>query len=355
MKDVLNYLVLDAKEESYELIKQNLKLNHSDKIYQTADVSDLQKKIKNTNCNIIISDLSSGKGTDLQLFRDIRNRNKFLPFIFLNYEKDPVLESKLADLEAYIVPKHQAEGLSYAVEFVNTFFRNKRMLSQLKNERSFLEKERLSMVSEIDHRVKNNLAVISGMMQLHTQQISDPELQKKLNVHVERIKTISEVHEELYRKGSYSGIKIAEHMLEFISRVMDSVNTAAKIDINTKVEPVLLQISQAIPFFLILNEIITNILKHSFDDNITGRIEIIISENDEELSCSIIDDGNLWPDDPKIYEKKGIGLLLVNIQVQQLNGSHDFFSNPYGNIYSLKFPVKTITGGKFFRGDNIST
>ncbi|MEX0906158.1 MAG: histidine kinase dimerization/phosphoacceptor domain -containing protein [Balneolaceae bacterium] len=349
MKDVLNYLVLDAKKENFELIKQNLQLKDNDKIFQAVDTADLLKKIKKTECNIIISDLSTVEATDLELFRELKEAYSLLPYIFLNYSHNPSLNRNLDGLEAYIIPKHQLEGLSHAVEFIKTFSRNKQMVSSLKKERDYLKKERLSMEAEIDHRVKNNLAAISGMMQLQTYQVEDPELKEKLNVHVDRIKTMSEIHEGLYRSGSFSKINIAKHVLKFISRVVDSVETTAKIDLDTKIEPVNLQISQAVPFFLILNEIITNILKHSFTGRITGRIEIIISEDEEQLSCSIIDNGNMGPDTLKDFEKKGIGLLLAKIQAQQLDGSQDFFSNPYGNIYSLKFPIKKIQIVSFFK------
>ncbi len=215
--------------------------------------------------------------------------------------------------------------------------------TEIKLEQAVQEKSIL--LSELHHRVKNNLAIISGIMQLQAFDENDDELKTKLFSSVGRVKTLATMHELLYESTSFS-------MLEFgknISKIVDSISEMfekedAKVQVEYDLEPIILNINQAHPCALILNEVITNAYKKSFtltDKDPTLSIKLITYG--KKVMIELKDNIGSLPDGYTVA-KQPLSLQLIKTLVRQLNGTYNYLSDDYGTLFSLIFDKEHIKG-----------
>lgn len=207
---------------------------------------------------------------------------------------------------------------------------------------SLAEKE--TLLAEIHHRVKNNLAVISGMMQLQAFESDNTDLQDKLFDSVSRIKTMATVHELLYHTNSFSDIDFSqtlEYLIRSVSSTLQS-NGSIKVDINS--EPVKLNINQAIPVSLIVNEVITNAYKHAFNGQNSGKIVINFKNNNQGMLLEIIDNGVGLPNDFDKLDLSSMGLKLINVLSEQIDADYNFERLNKGTKFMINFEKSDIRG-----------
>jgi len=207
---------------------------------------------------------------------------------------------------------------------------------QLKN--SLAEKEVL--LSEIHHRVKNNLAIVSGMMQLQAFDEENKDVERKLMDSVLRIRTMASIHELLYQSDSFSKVnfnKMIEKISEDISSTMESDK---EVEIKLNQEDVELNINQAIPCALMINEVLTNAYKHAFTGRKKGVIDIQIEISEDRIDLMVKDDGVGL----KESEESTLGMHLIKILTQQLNGEYSYKGVSGGTTFSLNFTKKDIKG-----------
>ncbi|MDZ7719070.1 MAG: PAS domain S-box protein [Balneolaceae bacterium] len=207
---------------------------------------------------------------------------------------------------------------------------------------SLAEKEML--LSEIHHRVKNNLAVISGMMQLQAFESTNPELQEKLFDSVFRIKTMATVHELLYQTNSFSNIDFTKALTSLAKNVSDTLESDSNVEMKINSMPIRLNINQAIPVSLIVNEVITNAYKHAFDKQKTGLIEIDLQEKDDQVELHISDNGVGLPEHFDKNDLSSMGLKLINVLSEQVGASFDYNGLERGTQFSIFFEKAEIKG-----------
>ncbi|MTI88220.1 MAG: PAS domain S-box protein [Balneolaceae bacterium] len=199
-------------------------------------------------------------------------------------------------------------------------------------------KEKETLLLEIHHRVKNNLAVVSGMMQLQAFEEEDPSLQKKLYDSMSRIQTMSSIHELLYKSHSFSRLLLGNNIKKLISSIIQSFQTNLDIEVNYKLDNTELNINQAVPLSLIINEVITNILKHAYDQNDCGIVEVMITENNGRVDLSIIDDGKGLPNSFNNMESvSSLGMSLIKALSDQLDASIDYYSKNGHTNFKMSF------------------
>lgn len=206
-------------------------------------------------------------------------------------------------------------------------------------------KEKETLLAEIHHRVKNNLAIVSGMMQLQSYQNDDLELQAKLMDSVSRIQTMASIHEHLYQANSFSHINFAENLHSLINNIIVTFQSDLQLDLDFNCSPVTLNINQAVPCSLIVNEVVTNILKHAFKGRKNGSIQVKLVVDIDQLKLTIKDNGVGLPKDFSPDSESSLGLLLINILTEQLGGESNYSSSDEGTSFQLIFEVKPdITG-----------
>lgn len=205
-----------------------------------------------------------------------------------------------------------------------------------KLEESLAEKE--TMLKEIHHRVKNNLAVVSGMMHLQAFKETDERVQQKLFDSTGRIKTMATIHELLYKSASFTNLSISENIERLIDNITDTYHISIDLDVSYEMDPVKLNINDAIPCSLIVNEVVTNVLKHAFDDGDSGTLDVLLSEDSDTVTLRIRDNGKGLPDD---FEKEGdgssLGMELIRTLTSQLEGEYSYTSLNQGVEFKLVF------------------
>ena len=204
--------------------------------------------------------------------------------------------------------------------------------------RSLKEKE--TLLSEIHHRVKNNLAIISGLLQMQAFNTEDEQLLEKLYESQSRIQSIAMVHEKLYESDSFSDIAIDQYIDDLLNVIMSSITDHDKrIKVEKEVEAISLNVSQAIPCGLLLNELITNSYKHAFPDRDEGLIRITLVVDNGNVELKVQDNGVGLPEDFDIESQSTLGITLIKTLVQQLEGKLEVASEG-GAVFSLKFELE---------------
>ncbi len=200
-------------------------------------------------------------------------------------------------------------------------------------------KEKETMLAEIHHRVKNNLAIISGLLQMQAFNTEDEQLLGKVQESQSRIQSIAMVHEKLYESESFSEISIDQYIDDLLEIILDSISSTEKsISIEKEMEPLSMNMRQAIPCGLLLNELITNSFKHGFPDRQEGDIAISLHQKDRQVVLSVQDNGVGLPDDFDIKNQSSLGMTLINTLVKQLGGTLEITSDN-GAIFTVTFEI----------------
>jgi two-component sensor histidine kinase len=193
-----------------------------------------------------------------------------------------------------------------------------------------------TLLQEIHHRVKNNLAVVAGMLQLQWLQEDDPEVIKSLQESTNRIKTVAGVHQQLYQSGNMENVALGDNIESLASDLISTMETSTKIELESNCDTVYLDITQTLPCSLIANEVVTNAIKHAFEGRETGRIHFQLNKNDDVIRLRISDNGVGLPDD--FEDRQGsLGMNLIETLSNQLDGEYHFSSTDQGTTFTLAF------------------
>jgi PAS domain S-box-containing protein len=184
--------------------------------------------------------------------------------------------------------------------------------------RSLKEKEVL--LAEIHHRVKNNLAVISGLLEMQVWNLPDddksigPLKESQLRIH-----SIALVHELLYQSETLSEIELDQYIYKLLRAIQQTHKNKDKmIEVVTDLEPVKLTIHKAIPASLLLNELVVNSYKHAFNGLVDGQIEVILKQTNGQIELVVQDNGVGLPDDFDPLKQPSLGMTLIKTLVQQI-------------------------------------
>ncbi|BAQ66639.1 PAS domain S-box protein [Geminocystis sp. NIES-3709] len=202
--------------------------------------------------------------------------------------------------------------------------RNITQLKQIEQqiEKSLREKEVL--LKEIHHRVKNNLQVINSLLNLQSRSIQDSSIRLRFKESQTRIQSMALIHEHLYQSNNLSEINLSKYIKELINVLFSSYQVSnSTIEVKIKIEQnFFLDIDSALPCGLIINELISNVLKYAFDDNQKGKLFIGLSSDDQEnLILTIADNGKGLPPELDWEKTTTLGLRLVKNLTNQLRGN----------------------------------
>ena len=191
--------------------------------------------------------------------------------------------------------------------------------AQKKLVESLNEKEIL--LKEVHHRVKNNLQIISSILNLQGSYVDDdPRMLELLRESQDRIRSMSFIHESLYQTKNFSHVDLANYIDGLTRNLMMSYSLSGKIELDKDLEHVELGLDQAIPCGLILNELISNTLKHAYPIDGAGRIHITLRQQNGQVEISIGDDGKGLPEGFDDERDANLGLQLVHTLIDQLDG-----------------------------------
>jgi PAS domain S-box-containing protein len=200
-------------------------------------------------------------------------------------------------------------------------------------------KEKEVLLKEIHHRVKNNLQVISSLLSLQARHLPDPEARRIFVESQNRVQAIALVHEKLYQSRDLSRIPFDEYVQTLVSNLCHSLDGAER-EISPSVDAggITLAVDVAIPCGLIVNELVTNSLKHAFPNRRGGCIQILLRRSgSDRLELIVQDDGVGLPSSLDPRQTPSLGLDLVFTFAEQLGATVDVRRHP-GTAYSFVFP-----------------
>lgn len=221
---------------------------------------------------------------------------------------------------------------------------NKLLVHQRELQSSLSEKE--TLLAEIHHRVKNNLAVVSGMLQIQSYKETDDQFRKKLMDSTLRIKSMANIHEQLYQSKSFSNMNFDIGLKNLVKTIIETLDIDSEIQTEFDLDPVTLNINQAIPCSLIVNEVITNSIKHAFKPGEKGLISMVLKKRDHSIYLKITDDGTGLPKDMTKDDENSLGMELIMTLALQLEGIHNYKSRDTepGTIFEIEFEISDSPG-----------
>jgi two-component sensor histidine kinase len=203
---------------------------------------------------------------------------------------------------------------------------------------SLAEKE--VMLKEIHHRVKNNLQVISSLLKLQTEHTRDAQVVESLKTSRDRIKSIALIHEKLYQSKDLARVDFAKYIKDLMYSLFRSYGVSSQdIKLRIDIGDVYLDIEQAIPCALIINELVTNCLEHAFPNASKGEIHLeFVSVPKGGFRLMVSDNGIGLPEGFDPVTAETLGLELVETLVAQLKGKIEFNSRD-GATFNITFPM----------------
>jgi two-component sensor histidine kinase/HAMP domain-containing protein len=212
-----------------------------------------------------------------------------------------------------------------------------RKKAEVEISKSLHEKEVL--LKEIHHRVKNNLQIVSSLFFFQSKQVTDPSMIEMFRDGQNRVKSMALIHEKLYQSGDLANIDFKEYIKKLTTFLFQSYGVnQTKIKLKNNVQKVDLGVDTAVPCGLIVNELISNSLKHGFTDRTEGEIRIDMGyDENNKLLLKISDNGKGIPKSFNIQNSESLGLRLVYNLTNQLNGTVDFYNNN-GTMVKIIFP-----------------
>lgn len=215
-------------------------------------------------------------------------------------------------------------------------------ITERKNAESQIQKnlkEKEVMLREIHHRVKNNMNIITSLLNLQAMQIPENVIAADIfRESINRIQSMAMIHERLYRSQDFSSIFMRDYIQKLVFDLQHLYDTFGNIKVVFDIKDISLDINSAIPMGLILNELVTNAFKHAFPDRVNGALEIIFTSVDKDhYSLFVRDDGIGLPEHIDISTTKSLGLQLIHILSLQLNGSLTI-TRENGTTFNVCFP-----------------
>lgn len=181
--------------------------------------------------------------------------------------------------------------------------------------------EKEILLKEVHHRVKNNLQVISSILNLQSSYVEDEKTLEIINESQNRIRSMSYIHESLYQTKDFSSIDFHDYITNLIQNLVHSYQIyTSETKLNLKVDRVQLVLDQAIPCGLILNELVSNSMKYAYPEGKEGEIQVEIKEEGGKVKIRVEDFGVGLPEGFKIEDSDSLGLGLVDTLVDQIDG-----------------------------------
>mgnify|MGYP002345197077 CR=1 FL=1 len=212
---------------------------------------------------------------------------------------------------------------------------NRRMESEI---RQSLEEKNV-LLKEVHHRVKNNMQVISSILSLQERHLNDPRDVELFRECRQRIRSMALVHEQLYRSENFSGIEMKAFLSALAREITQaSPRQASGLALKLEISEMWLGIDAAIPCSLIVNELLSNALKHAFAETEHPELLVSLSQEEGEASLVIRDNGRGLPEDFETSPRETLGWRLVQALTRQIGGKVEVASNG-GACFIVRFPV----------------
>jgi len=254
-----------------------------------------------------------------------------------------LLESQAREEQIQLREAHRQRNITLAgITFVLIAavwgYRSYHTLRRVVREKDQLLTDKDLLLKEIHHRVKNNLQLIVSLLDSQSMYLNNTAAQAALQDTQNRIKTISLLHQKLYRLNMVTSVNMSAYILEIISYLNETFGTGDRqIAFTYSIAPLTLDVSEALPIGVILNEAVTNSIKYAFPGHRKGEINVSLSETETGGVCLRIKDNGIgFPENFSYDKQESMGLVLIKGLSQQLNGKLSIESTD-GVLVTLRF------------------
>jgi two-component sensor histidine kinase/CheY-like chemotaxis protein len=386
MKKELKILILEDVAFDAELIEYELRRERVKFLSKRVETKEnFIKELKELKPDLILADHSLPKFDGLSALKIANEKCPYIPFLFVSgkigeefavnalkegatdyifknnlsklvpaiqralkecNEKIERLKAQKALRKAHFELEQQVLERTEALSRTNEDLRaemDERERIETKLKKSLEEKEIL--LKEIHHRVKNNLQIISSLLNLQSRYINDEEMLDMYKESQNRVKSMAIIHEKLYQSEDLARIDFGDYVKSLVIDLFNSYGvdkSFTNLDIN--IDDVLLDINTAIPCGLIVNELVTNSIKHGFPVNRAKQlsfnekdsIAVTITKEDGFYDMSVYDNGTGFPDNLDFHNTDSLGMQLVISLTSQLRGTVELERNN-GTLFRIIF------------------
>jgi two-component sensor histidine kinase len=232
------------------------------------------------------------------------------------YETSFYLQNKNVILNGWIIPFIEKDKFNGIIITGLDITQDEERQSALKNSID----ERNNLLTEVHHRVKNNMQIIISLLNLQSHKIKDQEVKDALFQTQARVRSMALVHENLYKNFDFKDMNIKEYINDLVSEIKGTYITSNNITFETDVVKAFISIDIAVSLGLILNELLTNCIKYAFPNNQEGTVWIKLTTNDDLFKLTVEDNG-IGVDNSE-STGTGIGSTLINSLVTQIEGTY---------------------------------
>jgi len=220
------------------------------------------------------------------------------------------------------------------------FIYSSRDVTERKKSEQFVKqslREKETLLREIHHRVNNNLQIISSLLSLQSRNVVDERDHELFRESQNRVRSMAMIHEKLYQSENLSSINFSDYVKTlYDSLIYDTRHNISKINFNLDVDDIELNIETSVPCGLIINELVSNSLKHAFPAGKEGTITIKMRSLDDKYVLEVADDGGGCVQQSDMENNSKLGLYLVNSLVKQLDGTIKVLEGT-GTAYKIVF------------------
>ncbi len=202
--------------------------------------------------------------------------------------------------------------------------------------------DRDALLRELHHRVKNNLQVITSLLEMHSRQTSDAAALASFSGACNRVAAIASIHELLYQSESFSEVDLAAYARRLVRQVGSVYDPQSRIDVSVSGDDIRFDLARAVPFGLLLNELVSNTFKHAFRSGTGGELRVELRKEDGDVRLHVRDNGVGLRSGFDDQAHATLGLHLVRMLAKQLGGSVTFASSG-GTSVEVRVPIKEQT------------
>ncbi|MEI7664037.1 MAG: histidine kinase dimerization/phosphoacceptor domain -containing protein, partial [Bacteroidota bacterium] len=354
-KNELKVLNDRLQQEIYERIEAEGRLNRSEELHRflaenTVDVislldAGLQRKYISPSCEkfygysqqdilgmkspLDLVDPAYRVAVNQHLVEMFRSK-KTTRYIYKALRKDGTVFWAEANINPLLDEEtHEVKDLISVVRDISERMKHGEELAENARQKEYL-------LREIHNRVKNNFTILTSLMNMQRDESGDSELNRSLTDLQLRVRTMSLVHEQLYKNQEISTIPF-DNYLQNLTMVISSAFNNNRIDLKTEIHPCQVDIEVALPLGLIINELITNAYKYAFPGNNTGTLWVrLLPDTEGKFTISIHDDGIGLPPDFSMQNTRSMGTQIVQILIQQVEAKLEV-SNIKGASFRILF------------------
>ena len=306
-------------------------------------------EIMGQNCRFL-----QGADTDkgaVQQIRDAVTSNRDIAIDLLNYRKDgtpfwnalyisPVINEAGQTLYFFASQLDVSDRVNAQQRTLDEKAHFEREVGKRTRELTDALAAKTMLVHEVDHRVKNNLQMIASLMAMQTRAITDPPARAAMEAMLARVEALGTVHRRLYQSNDVARFDLAEFARDLANDLVRG--SGRNIRLHLDLETVEIPVEKAPPIALMMNELLTNALKHAFVDERAGRLSITVAPEGNYDCIKIADDGVGMR--AETADKRSFGKRLTETLARQLNASIVWSANNPGTVVNIRVPREPAKG-----------